>query len=72
MESSPILLSRQEQLVAHRHGASVEDLLRRLYVDDGLTQEQIAVVLGVSVRSVTRWMVKYAIPTRDLRALASA
>jgi excisionase family DNA binding protein len=63
------LKSRQEQLVEHRHGATVEALLRRLYVDDGLTQEQVAAHLGVSRDTVYAWMVKHEIPTRDRRAV---
>lgn len=71
MDATPILRSRQEQLIEHRFAEPMDALLRRLYVDEGLTQAEIAVRLGTSLRSVVRWMVKYGIPTRDRRALAS-
>ena len=71
MNATPTLLSRQEQLVEHRFAESIDELLRRLYVDEGLTQQQIAERLDVHVRSVVRWMAKHHIPTRDRRALAT-
>lgn len=61
--------SRAEQLVEARRGASVETLLRRLYVDEGRTQEQVAEELGVGRDTVYAWMRKYRIPTRDRRAV---
>lgn len=72
MSSDFPLLSREEQLVERRHGAPVEVLLRRLYVERGMTQGQVAEALGVSVRSVVRWMAKYRIPSRDRRAVRGA
>lgn len=68
---TPTFQSRQEQALQFEHGAPVEELLRRLYVDEGLTQAQVAERLGVHVRSVIRWMAKYGIQTRDRRALAA-
>lgn len=44
----------------------------RLYVDEGLTQAQVAERLGVSRDAVVRWMSAEGIPTRDRRALAPA
>lgn len=63
--------SRREQIVEQQHGASVESLLRRLYVTEGQTQEQVAVTLGVERTTVVRWMAAYGIPTRDRRAVAA-
>jgi len=70
MEATPVLRSRQEQLIEHRFSEPMDALLRRLYVDEGLTQAQVAARLGTNVRSVIRWMAKYGIQTRDRRALA--
>lgn len=64
--------TREQQFVEARHGAPVEALLRRLYVTEGLTQQQVADTLGVSVRSVIRWMADLGIPTRDRRAVKAA
>lgn len=72
MDTSIRTKTREQQLVEARHGAPVEALLRRLYVTDGLTQQQVADTLGVSVRSVIRWMTDYRIPTRDRRAVKAA
>lgn len=61
----------REQAVSLRNGGrEVPDLLRELYTEQGLSQEGVAVRLGVSRATVMRWMVEYGIPTRDRRALA--
>lgn len=64
--------SAAEQRVEATHGATVETLLRRLYVTEGLTQAEVAATLGVGREAVVNWMVKYRIPTRDRRAIAAA
>jgi transcriptional regulator with PAS, ATPase and Fis domain len=63
--------SRAEQLVERRHGASAEVLIRRLYVNEGLSQEQVADALGIGRRTVIRWMADFGIPTRDRRKVAA-
>lgn len=63
--------SRTEQLVEQRHGAPVEALIRRLYVGEGLSQEQVADALGVGRKAVIRWMADFGIPTRDRRRVAA-
>lgn len=65
------LKSRAEQIVEQRHGASVEALLRRLYVAEGLSQDDVAETLGVGRKAVIRWMAKYGVPTRDRRKVAA-
>lgn len=69
VNATPIIRTAEQQRVEHEHGAPIESLLRRLYVDEGLTQPQVAAVLGVSTRSVIRWMRDCGIPTRDRRAI---
>lgn len=66
-----IYKSRTQQSVEARHGASVEVLLRRLYVEQGLTQDQVAATLGVERKAVVRWMAAFAIPARDRRKVAA-
>lgn len=63
--------SRAEQLVEARHGEPVDAVLRRLYVDESLSQEQVARRLGVGRQAVIRWMAEYGIPTRDRRRVAA-
>lgn len=69
--ATPLIKSRTEQVVEHRHGAAIPDLLHQLYSTEGLTQQQVAARLGTTRKNVNQWMVKYRIPTRDRRALAS-
>lgn len=64
--------SREEQVVEARFDATVEDLLRILYVEDGLSQQEVADKLGVHRSTVIRWMRQHGIATRDRRALRAA
>jgi transcriptional regulator with XRE-family HTH domain len=50
-------------------GRSIGELLADLYVDQGLSQEEIASRLGVHRATVVRWMTDAGIPTRDRRAI---
>lgn len=59
-------------LVEMRLGAPVRDLLVRYYVEQGLSQTEVAGVFGVGRQTVVRWMIEEGIPTRDRRALAPA
>jgi hypothetical protein len=68
---TPIFRSRAMQAVEHRHGVPVEVLLRRLYVEAGLSQEEVAQTLGVGRQAVVRWMGNFGIPTRDRRKVAA-
>jgi len=69
VNATPLIRTAEQQRVEHEHGASIEALLRRLYVDEGMTQPQVADLLGVSTRSVVRWMRDLGIPSRDRRAI---
>jgi transposase len=63
--------SRREQVVSARNGGrEVPDLIRELYVDEGLSQEDVAGRLGVHRATVVRWMAEFGIQTRDRRAIA--
>lgn len=63
--------SRREQIVEQQHGASIEALLRSLYVTQGLTQEEVASTLGVGRQTVIDWMAAHNIPVRDRRRVAA-
>jgi transcriptional regulator with XRE-family HTH domain len=71
MEAQIITKGRGEQIVEARFDVPVPELIRLFYVQDGLSQDQLAEKLGVSRGTVIDWMRKYGIPTRDRRALAS-
>lgn len=63
--------SWREQVVEKQHGAPVDALLRRYYVTEGLSQEEVARTLGIGRETVIRWMALYGIPTRDRRRVAA-
>lgn len=62
-DGTSIFKSRAEQRVEAREGRSVPELLRELYHDQGLSQEQIADRLAVSRGTVIEWMRKHSVPT---------
>lgn len=67
-----VIKTPAEQVIEHRLGATIPELLDRLYRVEGMTQQQVADYLETPRKNVVVWMVKYGIPTRDRRALASA
>lgn len=62
--------SRTEQVVQARIGEPVPAAIERLYVAEGLSQEEVAERLGVHRITVVNWMRDFGIPTRDRRSLA--
>lgn len=54
-----------------RHGRPLPGLLTDLYVIKGLSEAEVGRVLGVAQNQVHRWMVRYGIPRRTVRAFAS-
>lgn len=64
MVRTNVLKSRGMQLVEHRLGRPLEDVLRELYTDQGMTVKQVAEELGVSSASVSRWMGELGIEAR--------
>ena len=57
------IVSRQQLKVERDQGSPLLVVLRRLYLDEGLTYPEMAVRLGVSLSTVNRWMKAAAIPT---------
>lgn len=72
VNATPLIRSAEMQRIEHREGATIEDVLAGMYVDEGMTQDEIAERLGVSRPTVVRWMAAAGIPTRDRRALSAA
>lgn len=58
--------STAQQIIESRTGEPIEVTLRRLYDEDGLTQDRIAEKLDCSRDSVGRWMRDYGIRSRYL------
>lgn len=61
----PPIKTKGMQLVEHRIKEPIEVALHRLYVVEGMNQEEIARELGELDRAtVSRWMRDFHIPTR--------
>ena len=57
--------SYAKELVRHRTGQEVPDLLRELYVERRHSQQEIAGALGVSRGAVAEWLREYGISRAD-------
>ncbi len=62
--------SYAKEMVRRVHGREPEDLLRKLYVDERHSQEEIAEALGLSAETVSRWLREYGITRDDRPAVA--
>lgn len=58
---NPPNLTHAQQLVSLRTGRSVPDLLREMYVDQRLSQADIAIELGISRMTVAMWLREHSI-----------
>lgn len=57
------------QVVEQRLGRPLDEILREMYVERGLTQVQIAEELRVEQAQVSRWMRHLGIKTRRIQRL---
>jgi len=56
------------QLIEAEHGQPIDELLRSLYVDEGLDIEEVGARLGgLSKGTVSRWMARFGIQARRPR-----
>jgi DNA-binding NarL/FixJ family response regulator len=65
-QSTAPIKTRAMQIVEHRMGEPVEQVVSRLYAG-GMSQQQIADALGITRRTVIYWMQFFGIETRDPR-----
>lgn len=56
------------QIIEHRLGRPLDEVLRELYVEKGMTVKQVAAELGVSIASVSTWMARFGIEARYVGA----
>ena len=64
VEQRVVLKTREMQLLEAAHGRPIQELLRSLYEDDGLTVEAIAERLQLTKGTVSRWMERFGIRAR--------
>lgn len=50
-----------------KHGEEIEEILRRLFVDENKTQQEIAKELHISYLTVIRWLARAGIRSRRLK-----
>jgi DNA-binding MarR family transcriptional regulator len=65
MEQQVVYRTREMQRIEARYGEPMGDILRRLYVQDGLTVDQVAKELGYTKGAISRWLERFGIETRS-------
>lgn len=63
MSKVPIRTAEMQRIEA-RLGQPIDETLRKLYVDRGLTVRQVGSELGVTAGVVSRWLERFGIPAR--------
>lgn len=64
MARNNVLKTRPMQLMERRTGVPLEETLRKLYHEQGMTLAEVAGVLGVTSGTVSRWMGALGIEAR--------
>jgi hypothetical protein len=71
MQQQVLILTKQQQILQAALGEPLEDYLRRRYVDDGLSLEQLADALAGATRSdplvigtLSRWLGQLGVTAR--------
>ncbi len=52
------------QILEAERGQSMDAILRELYVDQGLTVEEVGADLGITKSAVSEWLARFGIPAR--------
>lgn len=64
MQRSIVFKSRAMQVIEAREGRDLGELLRELYVEQGMTQAAIAARIGTRRETISRWMGDLGIESR--------
>lgn len=64
MEQQVVYRTREMQDIEAAWGEPMGDILRRLYVDEGLTVAQVGERLGQTKGTISRWLERFGIQTR--------
>jgi hypothetical protein len=62
--------SREMQRIEAREGRPIDEILRDLYVEQGLLLAQVGEKLGVTESTASRWLAYFGIETRRAGAAA--
>jgi DNA-binding transcriptional regulator LsrR (DeoR family) len=71
MQSPRAIRSKRVQAIEKRHGEPLEEILRKLYYDEGLTQAEVAKRLRVPAGSIGGWLIRFGINQRTLAGQAA-
>lgn len=52
------------QAIEAREGRSLDAILRELYVEKGLTLDEVGAALGITKGAASRWLERFGIPAR--------
>jgi DNA-binding transcriptional regulator LsrR (DeoR family) len=63
--------SKKVRAIEKRHGKPLEQILRELYYDEGLTQAEVGKRLRVPAGSVGGWLIRFGINQRALAEQAA-
>ena len=63
--------SKRVQAIEKRFGLPLEEILRKLYYEEGLTQAEVAKRLRVPAGSIGGWLIRFGINQRALAAEAA-
>lgn len=64
MQQQVLIRTREMQVLEARMARPIEAILRDLYLDRGLTVEQVGAELGITQGTVSRWLARVGIEAR--------
>jgi transposase len=71
METPRSIRSKRVQAIEKRFGQPLEEILRKLYYEEGLTQAEVAKRLRVPPGSIGGWLIRFGINQRALAGQAA-
>ncbi len=64
MTQQVVLKTKEMQLAEARLGRPIDAFLHELYVEQGLTVEEVGAALGITKGAASRWLERFGIRTR--------
>jgi transposase len=64
VEQQVVIRTAEMQRIEASRGKPMDQILRDLYVTQGMTLEAVGAELGITKGAVSRWLERFAIPTR--------